>query len=138
MEYFDNAYEDGSRRKSWDHVHKAETVKGEYLFKVKDDTVPDEETEKFFRELDDYLSCFAKPIYLKEGGRPRCLHCGDEFRFEWGLTHGEGHCVTCGWPARAYHKAVAPDGDPLFSGTTILQYMPDSEAEEKARLEECS
>jgi hypothetical protein len=39
--------------------------------------------------------------------------------FTWGLAHGEGHCSSCGYPTRMYHRRV--EGVSTFP----LQYHPD-------------
>jgi len=54
--------------------------------------------------LEEYGHSFAPP-------QEWCLGCGatlsDEFglgAFQWGLAHGEGQCMKCGYPYRAYHR----------------------------------
>ena len=59
-------------------------------------------------QWDSYLSQFAK---LTDA---RCLCCGNQLScrlgmgllggFEWGLAHGEGHCVHCRYPMRGHHR----------------------------------
>ena len=59
-------------------------------------------------QWDSYLSQFAK---LADA---RCLCCGNQLScwlgmglfggFEWGLTHGEGHCSHCRYPMRGHHR----------------------------------
>src|SRR5690348_12568982 len=74
------------------------------LFAAKDG-LPEEDK----KALAAYFSQFAKPA---EGGG--CVCCGQrqgasnvlgaflgEGKFVWGIAHGEGHCSTCGYPARA-------------------------------------
>ena len=85
--------------------------------------------------LDEYLAAFAKPVRSATGGeiigRHDCLNCSgrlDGFigTFQWGIVHGEGKCIKCGWPARAYHRPKL-DGEEIFDGPLqrILQYHPD-------------
>lgn len=47
--------------------------------------------------------------------------------FTWGLAHGEGYCLQCGYPARAYHRVP----ELIDHLTLILQYHPD-ELKERA------
>lgn len=62
---------------------------------------------------------FAEPML--EG---KCLYCGETGTFTWGLTHGEGHCYKCGWPARLYHFVKdAAGGEECI--VRLLQYHPD-------------
>lgn len=67
----------------------------------------------------DYGNKFAEP--LPDG---KCLCCGEDRTFTWGLTHGEGHCYKCGWPARLYHffKDSAGNSKRIVR---LLQYHPD-------------
>lgn len=54
--------------------------------------------------------------------------------FEWGLTHGVGHCRDCGYQARAYHFDVGP----IKRFEAVLPYHPDelmTEAERAAKEE---
>ncbi len=52
----------------------------------------------------------------------KCLYCGGWGTFTWGLAHGSGYCVTCGWPARLYHfiKDEAKEKRIVL----LLQYHP--------------
>lgn len=61
---------------------------------------------------------FAQP--LPDGA---CLCCGERGTFTWGLCHGTGHCVTCGWPARLYHFVKDADGKEARV-VRLLQYHP--------------
>lgn len=66
------------------------------------------ETAAELAQWDSYLSQFAK---LPDA---RCLCCGNQLNcglgmglfggFEWGLVHGEGHCVHCRYPMRGHHR----------------------------------
>jgi len=70
-----------------------------------------------------------------------CIGCGailvgknmiDAFlraTFTYGLTHGEGYCRQCGYPARANH--YAPENEPGLSMLCVLQYHPDGLEERK-------
>jgi hypothetical protein len=66
----------------------------------------------------DYLETFAEPLPNGE-----CLCCGEAATFTWGMTHGEGFCVKCGWPARLYHF-IKTDGIETRI-VRLLQYHPD-------------
>lgn len=93
---------------------------------------------KFLADCEIYFSHFVKPIRDEaHGGAMRCFHCGEYLTgfeslllgrggFEWGITHGEGHCANCRWPARGHHFAKAEDGSELFTlHNFVLQYHPD-------------
>ena len=56
-----------------------------------------------------------------DNAEPVCLGCGRAFvdalkafilpsdrvtRWDWALAHADVHCVTCGWPGRAYHYDI--------------------------------
>lgn len=68
----------------------------------------DSETDQELARWDAYFTQFAK---LTDG---RCLCCGNRLScwlgmgffggFEWGLAHGEGHCVYCRYPMRGHHR----------------------------------
>ena len=96
-------------------------------------------TETFVADCDEYFGRFAKPIF-RDGERREflCFHCGQPLTgvrafllsrgggFTWGLTHGEGHCGNCRWPARAYHFAKNAKGEDLFTQRgLVLQYLPE-------------
>jgi len=83
----------------------------DYFDKKPDESRTSEEEAAAEQEMarwDAYLARFAK---LTDA---RCLCCGSSLRcplglglmggFEWGLTHGEGHCANCGYPMRAHHR----------------------------------
>ena len=93
--------------------------------------------------LDKHFGNYAKPAgernadgkFVFSDGQP-CIQCGKSLRgisafmhgggFTWGLTHGEGHCAGCGWPATCYHFVKDADGyDVLTLRGVILQYHPD-------------
>jgi hypothetical protein len=75
-------------------------------FTLKEDA--DAEDARALARWDDYLAGFAKLTDAK------CLCCGTSLRcvfglgffggFEWGQAHGEGHCSTCHYPMRGYHR----------------------------------
>lgn len=98
---------------------------------------------EYVRTLDSYFSSFAQfPFVLNEDGKADvqhghpCIRCGTPLLaslvgqllgdgFTWGLAHGEGHCRSCGWPARAYHHVCTADGELLVNiKYVILQYHP--------------
>lgn len=104
-------------------------------------TVDSETPPEMIAALDAYFTPFAQ-VPIKDDGKLAelpCLKCGELLNgdfvgflmdngggFEWGLTHGEGHCKKCGWPARAYHFIKDKDGKELGSiRGLILQYHPD-------------
>jgi hypothetical protein len=76
-----------------------------------------------------YFSRFVPP--QKDGG---CVGCGERLTgssdvsafllgatFTWGIQHGEGHCLACGYPARGIHYDVGP----IKQVRLVLQYHPD-------------
>lgn len=95
---------------------------------------PDTPAE-FSEDLNAYLAAFAAPT--KKDETNLCFHCGEAFNgglaqqlfgnggFEWGLTHGDGYCKCCGWPARLYHFIRDRHGDDLITMRHIvLPYLP--------------
>jgi hypothetical protein len=75
---------------------------------------------EYMAASNEYLKHFVEP--RKDG---KCFHCGVLLggmfgSFVFGITHGEGICGKCGWPARTYHDV--PDAFTLRN--YILQYMP--------------
>lgn len=66
------------------------------------------EADEEFVRWDAYFAQFAQMTDAK------CLCCGTTLScwlgmgffggFEWGLAHGEGHCATCRYPMRGYHR----------------------------------
>lgn len=108
---------------------------------------PKEDTEETRQRAVDalaamnaYLANFVAPVAHPKGKERGCVcfHCGEYLTggglmgsffgggFEWGLAHGEGHCSTCGWPARAYHFNPTPDVERF---TAVLSYLPAAEGE---------
>ena len=85
--------------------------------------------------LDQYFEPFAEPKYADSGERGLlCLNCGEPQtgllfgQFQWGITHGEGFCSNCHWPARAIHRIYESkdDDEPLVTIRHFpLQYHPD-------------
>ena len=88
--------------------------------------------------LDRYFEPFAQPV--RRDGNPEsemlCLECEKPLTglssaflgggFTWGLTHGEGFCMGCRWPARAHHYIKNVDGGELMTVRNfVLQYHPD-------------
>lgn len=67
-------------------------------------------------KINEYLKIFAKPA-----GDNWCPACGSGF--VWGFTHGEGHCHTCNYPARAYHYDMPGTTAKRIIG--VLWYHPD-------------
>jgi hypothetical protein len=68
----------------------------------------------------DYAANFAEPLLEQ-----KCLYCGESYTFTWGLTHGEGHCTECGWPARLYHFIKDESGNETRV-VKLLQVHPDA------------
>lgn len=77
----------------------------DYLSKGPDaDAAANEELVRW----DSYFAKFGKLTDAK------CLCCGTPLScglgmglfggFEWGLTHGEGHCAHCHYPMRGHHR----------------------------------
>jgi hypothetical protein len=67
----------------------------------------------------EYLARYAEPS--AEGA---CLSCGEARTFTWGVTHGEGFCCKCHWPARLYHFIKDAEGKETRV-VRLLQYHPD-------------
>lgn len=101
------------------------------MFAAEDGITPEDEAA-----MDSYFAKFVK----MDGGK--CINCARTqggFRaaligggFTYDLTHGEGHCRTCGYPGRANHYDIGP----IKSLEVILQYHPSqltlkSEGKEK-------
>lgn len=97
-------------RLTWERVLNIEWKEGQ---------APDDAFRANMARVDDYLRAFVD--LRNDGDEPTCLGCGRAFvealkaillpsdhvtRWEWSLAHGEVHCVTCGWPGRAYHYDV--------------------------------
>lgn len=67
------------------------------------------------RAVDEHLSHYA--LALSPTGKVVCPGCAVWSdgttealgAFKWGLVHGSGSCVRCGWPGRLYHR-VDVDG----------------------------
>lgn len=82
----------------------------DYFVKTAEAQTPKEkaEADEELGRWDAYLAGFAK---LFDG---KCLCCGHLLSsffgtglfggFEWGLTHGEGHCTYCRYPMRGHHQ----------------------------------
>jgi hypothetical protein len=74
--------------------------------------------------VDAYLSHFCPDA--------ECLNCGAKLggmfgSFEWGLTHGEGHCSNCGYPARGYHTIPGREHKPILNHMPFIrQYHPEA------------
>lgn len=109
------------------------------LMSVGDDT-PDD----VLAALDAYFEPFSQFGFEIEDGKQvfieeqPCNGCGKNMTpsladqilgdggFTWGLVHGEGHCRSCGWPARLYHFIKDSDGEELLMlRNVLLQYHPD-------------
>lgn len=73
-------------------------------------------TAKFVVEADAYFADFTPG--------PKCPKCGTTLNgmfgsFTWGIANGEGYCVHCKYPARAYHRS-----EPFEMLTLVLPYHP--------------
>lgn len=93
-------------------------------------------TPTFITDCENYFHQFVKPVREAKDQSPICFHCGEHLTgvmamlgrggFEWGITHGEGHCAGCKWPARAHHFAKNAMGEDLFTlRNFVLSYHPD-------------
>lgn len=97
-----------------------------------EDALPTEDIaalDAYFQRFVDVATCIC--CGRKQGGTLVDQLLG-EACFTWGLTHGEGYCRNCGYPARAYHRDVGP----IQFIQAILQYHPDElmlRAERKAQ-----
>ena len=81
-------------------------------------------------EDDATLTAYFAHFTPSPGGN--CICCetrifGDEIEhalgiahFEWGLMNGEGHCASCEYPARVYHRNIGP----IRFLNRICQYHP--------------
>jgi len=96
-----------------------------------------EDAQPIADQLNEYLKVFAKPVRVGEGnaiqGSSVCIKCGKPTggflgTFTWGMTHGEGYCGNCNWPARGYHRPKDENGEEIFEGPLeyVLQYHPDN------------
>ena len=143
------------------HGHLTEAEQRQAELTVKENAMPFEEIENPIAEhfdwhtlmsvedgapnsltaaLDKYFEPFAD---APADGSVECLKCSTPLGgmmgavldgFTWGLVHGEGHCATCRWPARAYHF-IKYDDKEIRLPTFILQYHPDF-VESKKRAEQ--
>lgn len=102
--------------------------------KLKDgETAPEaiELCAKMNAQLDVYYHHFTDLVDRK------CIGCGSTLvgkdlvdsyivgaTFEWGLAHGEGHCVECGYPARALHYVKFDNDEGELKFSRVLQYHP--------------
>jgi len=93
------------------------------ILKINEGGEPPSEDEA--RTMNEYFNRFLVP-----NTEMRCVGCGKVQTgilaalvggFQWGLQHGEGTCVTCGYPARALHYDVSFIQRLPF----LLQYHPD-------------
>lgn len=74
---------------------------------------------------DEYLKHFVFGERDERWGVRRCICCGAGLTgfigaFQWGLAFGEGHCRSCGYPARGIHKIDGVGTLDMF----VLQYHP--------------
>lgn len=90
------------------------------------------------KALDAYFEAFAQPIF-QDGDKTKnmvCIECDKPLDglmavflgsgFTWGITHGEGHCSACKWPARGHHFIKDAGGkDVATIRNFVLQYHPD-------------
>lgn len=82
------------------------------------------EADRITEVINEYLGHFFAPT----GG---CVLCGAQLgglmgTFTWLITHGEGQCGKCQWPARAIHYIKDTDDTEIFTTAPrwILQYRP--------------
>lgn len=116
-------------------------------------TASEEVSPGVLSALDGYFRRFAQPPILRgENGevvvdRQLCPGCGEVMfggqedfagfllsTFRWGLVHGEGACVRCGWPARVHHTLVDESEVELMTLTNFgLIYHPGEVNEDASR-----
>lgn len=48
-----------------------------------------------------------------------CPRCAAATRWDWGVIHGEAHCISCGYPGRVWHTFVLSDG----TQTSIAHFL---------------
>lgn len=138
-------YGDGHTRRVDEHWCEPRTCAISDLFKYETDS---ESGQQYIAEVSNYLHHFVAPEWRKTSPGSEqlvmvCFHCGEQLTgmfagllgpggFQWGLTHGEGTCTSCGWPARAMHYAKNSVGEELFSlRNYVLQYHPEEVYEAK-------
>lgn len=114
------------------HPHATPELLG---VEIRDDAPDRAVAEGKIALLADYLKQFLPPS--------KCIGCGsrlgakdavDAFlggdgvpTFQWGITHGEGSCSKCGYPARAMHYIGKAEGEPEITiQNLILQYHPST------------
>lgn len=98
----------------------------------------DEMSQKDIAVLDRYFSQFAAlEIKDNELQSQKCISCSEPLTgfqaillgrggFEWGLTHGQGHCAGCKWPAFGHHYIKDEEGNDIVTlRNFILQVHPD-------------
>lgn len=77
-------------------------------------------------KIAEYVGHFAKPLPDQE-----CCRCEERATFIWGLTHGHGHCHSCGWPGVLYHFPKDADGK-THRFECLLWHHPDDLSERKS------
>lgn len=89
-----------------------------------------EEAEAEAAALNDAIARYAAAFAHTDDHT--CPGCGTRLTgllgsFTWGLVHGEGHCRSCGYPCRAYHRPKDDNGEAIFESAlqAILPYHPD-------------
>jgi hypothetical protein len=94
-----------------------------------------EDAPPLIAAINKYLEAFARPVLNDKpnliNGAYKCLKCdkpltGALGTFQWGIVHGEGVCISCGWPCRGYHDPKNDDGESIFERPLpiVLQYHP--------------
>jgi len=52
-----------------------------------------------------------------------CPNCGSR-DVDWGIVHGQAHCMNCGYPCRVYHYFREPGKDSDTRVVQVLWYHP--------------
>ncbi len=77
-------------------------------------------------KIAEYMRHFAKPL-----DDHACCRCEQQATFTWGLQHGHGHCIACGWPGVLYHFPKDEDGK-THRFEALLWHHPDELSERKS------
>ncbi len=100
-------------------------------------------SEERRRVVAKYLESFHAPRYRESRGGVDCPRCGALLyggdligqilqTFEWGLSHGEGHCRACKWPVRMFHEFESEGGRRSFTFPLAHRTYPrDDEKHER-------
>lgn len=92
---------------------------------------------EILEDITNYFSNFLAPHTTGEVKDEVCPNCGKYSRgvraalmgggFEWGLVHGEAHCVACGYPARGHHNILDRNGESILTlRNFFIFYAPEN------------